>query len=443
MITDGTAVARESTLDVVRIRQDFPALQQQVYGQPLVFLDSAASSQKPLQVLDAMERIYHSTYANVHRGAYAFSQRSTDLYEQARATIAAFIGAEARDQIVFTRNATEALNLLAYSYGRTQLQPGDEIVLTELEHHANYLPWLQLAHERGIHVKLVPLTADGQLDLTTLDTLLTPRVRLVSFAHVSNVLGTITDPRPIIARAHALGAVVALDACQSAPHMPLDVQALGADFVVFSGHKMLGPTGIGVLYGRAELLAAMPPFMTGGDVARDVGFDKIVWEDAPVKFEAGTPAFVEAIGLGAAVEYLQTIGMAAVRAHERELVAYALERLAAVPGLRVFGPTDPDLRGGVVTFTVEGIAPHDLALALDQRGVAIRSGRHCAHPLHRRLGLSASARASFTLYNDHGDIDALVDGIVDIQRNPPQSADRASTDCRADQQEQIDCAAVA
>src|SRR5215211_4214556 len=431
------ADCRIATHHVACIRRDFPALQHQVHGQRLVFLDSAASSQKPVQVLEAMEHVYRSTYANVHRGAYSFSQRSTDLYEQARAKIAAFIGAEVPGQIVFTRNATEALNLLAYSYARTQLRPGDEIVLTELEHHANYLPWLQLARERNIVVKLVPLAADSTLDLAAFDALLTPQVKLVSFAHVSNVLGTITDPRPIIARAHALGAVVVLDACQSAPHMPLNVRELDADFVVFSGHKMLGPTGIGVLYGRAALLADMPPFMTGGDVARDVDFDEVIWEDAPLKFEAGTPAFVEAIGLGAAVDYVQAIGMNAVRAHERELTAYALERLGGLPGLRIYGPTDPDVRGGVVTFTVDGIEPHDLALALDQRGVAIRSGRHCAHPLHRQLGLKASARASFTIYNDLDDIDALVDGIAAIQAAlPTDSYDVAR------QSALIDCAVI-
>src|SRR5215213_2625911 len=432
------ADCRIATLDVARIRQDFPALQHQVHGQQLVFLDSAASSQKPVQVLEAMEQVYRSTYANVHRGAYSFSQRSTDLYEQARAKIAAFIGAEAPGQIVFTRNATEALNLLAYSYGRTYLRPGDEIVLTELEHHANHLPWRQLARERDIVVKLVPLAGDGTLDLAAFDALLTSQVKLVSFAHVSNVLGTITNPRPISARAHALGAVVVLDACQSAPHMPLDVGELDADFVVFSGHKMLGPTGIGVLYGRAALLADMPPFMTGGDVARDVGFDEVTWEDAPLKFEAGPPAFVEAIGLGAAVEYLQAIGMDAVRAHERELTAYALERLGSLPGLRIYGPTDPDVRGGVVTFTVEGIAPHDLALALDWRGVAIRSGRHCAHPLHRRLGISTSARASFTIYNDLDDIDVLVDGITAIQAALSREWNNTAT-----QPAWIDCAVIA
>lgn len=418
-------------IDVARIRRDFPALGQRVHGQPLVFLDSAASSQKPTQVLDAMEQVYRSTYANVHRGAYSFSMRTTDLYEQARHQIAGFIGAPSADQIVFTRNATEALNLLAYSYGRTFLRAGDEIVLTDLEHHANILPWTELARERGVVIKRIAITAEGTLDLAALDGLLTPQVRLVSFAHVSNVLGTITDPRLIIERAHAVGAVVVLDACQSAPHLPLDVAALDADFAVFSGHKMLGPTGIGVLYGRADLLAAMPPFMTGGDVARDVDFDYVVWEDAPLKFEAGTPAFVEAIGLGSAVNYLQQIGMAAVREHERELTAYGLERLSDIAGLRLYGPRDPEIRAGVLTFTLDGVAPHTLAAALDRRGIAIRSGRHCAHPLHRRLGLDASARASFTIYNDFDDVDALVEGIAAIQRNPPQPVRAVPSGCHA------------
>lgn len=293
-----------------------------------------------------------------------------------------------------------------------------------------------LARERGLVLKRIPLTPDGTLDLRTLDTLITPRTRLVSFAHVSNVLGTITDPRPIIARAHAVGAVVVLDACQSVPHLPVDVQALGADFLVFSGHKMLGPTGIGALYGRADLLAAMPPFLTGGDVAREVDFDAVEWEAAPLKFEAGTPAFVEAIGLGAAIDYLEAIGMERVRAHERELVTYALELLGELPGVQLFGPRDPELRSGVVTFTVEGIAPQDLALALDQCGVAIRSGRHCAHPLHRRLGLTASARASFAIYNDAADVEALHDGIVAIQR-------RAGTTRAAVPSRYADCGGVA
>ena len=426
----GTLQARETLLDVAHIRADFPALQQHVHGQPLVFLDSAASAQKPQAVLDAMQQIYTTSYANVHRGAYSFSRQTTDRYEAARATIARFLGAASPNDIVFTRNATEAINLVAFSYARTVLQPGDEILISDLEHHANDLPWRAVAQERGLLVKRIPLLPDGTLDLAAFAVLLTPRVKLLSFAHVSNVLGTITDPAPLIAQAHANGTVVLLDACQSAPHMPLDVQALDCDFLVFSGHKLFGPTGVGVLYGRATLLASMPPFLTGGDVARDVGFEEIVWEDAPLKFEAGTPMFVEAIGLGAAVDYLEAIGMAAVRAHEQELTAYALERFDELHGVRVFGPRDPAIRGGVITFTLEGWTAHQVASALDQAGVAVRSGRHCAHPLHKRLGVEATVRASFTIYNSHADVDALIDELHAIEQRPPQDEQVSEPGCR-------------
>lgn len=408
----------ETVLDVARLRQDFPALRQRVHGRPLVFLDSAASAQKPEPVLAAMEQVYRTTYANVHRGAYAFSRRSTELYEHARAQVASFLHAASPDEIVFTRGATEALNLVAQSYARSQFRPGDEILVTELEHHANYLPWLVLAQECGLTLRRIPLADDGTLDLRAIDTLITPRTRLVSFAHVSNVLGTISDPRPLVERAHAVGAVVVLDACQSAPHLPLDVQSLGCDFLAFSGHKLYGPTGIGILWGRPELLATMPPLVLGGDMARSVSFDQAVWEDAPLRFEAGTPPFVEAIGLGAALDYLQAIGMEQIRAHEEALLAYALERLDTLPGLRLLGPRNPARRSGAITFTVAGISPQNLAVALDCLGIAIRAGRHCAHPLHQRLGLAASARASLALYNDADDVDALVDGIQAVLRNP-------------------------
>lgn len=404
--------ARQQTrLDVSRIRQDFPIFDAPVHGKPLVFLDSAASSQKPIAVLEEMDRVYRTSYANVHRGVYGLSDRSTQLYGQAREHIATFIGAAAPENLVFTRNATEALNLVAYSYARHFLRAGDEIVLTELEHHANFVPWLVLARERGIVLKFIPLSPDGTLDLSTFDALLTPRTRLVSFAHVSNVLGTITEPAAIIQQAHAAGAVVIVDASQSVPHMPVNVQALECDFLVFSGHKMLGPTGIGVLYGRSELLEAMPPFLTGGDMIGSVSFDDVTWNDVPLKFEAGTPSFVEAIGLGAAVDYLETLGMDAVREHERILTGYALRQLADVPGVSVIGPTDPAIRAGVVSFTVEGVHPHDLASLLDRDGIAIRAGQHCAQPLHTRLGLAATARASFYVYNDEHEVDALIAGI--------------------------------
>ena len=402
---------KKLTFDVARIRQDFPALQETVHGKPFVFLDSAASSQKPVQVLDAMDSVYRTTYANVHRGVYCNSEHATELYDQAREKIARFIGSPSPEQIIFVRNATEGLNLVAYSYGRHFLQAGDEVLLTQLEHHANFVPWLELARERGVKLKFIPLTPQGTLDLSKLDELLTPQVKLVTFAHVSNVLGTITDPRPLIARAHAIGAKVIVDGCQAAPHMPVNVQELDCDFYAFSGHKMLGPTGIGVLYGKRELLEAMPPFLTGGDMINSVSMEGATWADIPVKFEAGTPSFVESIGLGAAVDYLSTLGMDAVRAHEHEIVSYALERLIEVPGVTILGPTDPEIRGGAVAFTVKGIHPHDLGTLLDREGVAIRTGHHCAQPLHTCLGLTASARASFYVYNEPREVDALVEAI--------------------------------
>lgn len=399
------------SFDTRQVRADFPILSELVNGKPVVFLDSAASSQKPRQVLQTMDDVYRSGYANVHRGVYAFSESATARYDEARAKVARFIGAPAPECVVFTRNATEALNLIAYSYGRSFLNTGDEIVITELEHHANFVPWMQLAKERGVALKFIPVTQAGQLDLSALDTIITPRTKLVSFAHVSNVLGTITDPAPIVQRARAVGARVIIDGSQSAPHMPVNVAALDCDFYVFSGHKMLGPTGIGALYGKLDVLEAMPPFMTGGDMISYVGFDEVRWNDVPLKFEAGTPAFVEAIGLGAAVDYLSALGMDAVRAHEREITAYALERMAEVPGARIIGPTDPAVRGGVVTFTLDRIHPHDLASLLDRDGVAIRAGHHCAQPLHQKLGLSATARASFYVYTEPREIDALVESI--------------------------------
>jgi cysteine desulfurase/selenocysteine lyase len=403
-------------LDSAQIRQDFPIFEARAGGRPLFFLDSAASSQKPRQVLDAMERVYRSTYANVHRGVYLQSEACTELYDQARARVARFIGAPDPAQVIFTRNATESLNLVAYSYGRHFLRPGDTIVLSELEHHANLVPWLVLAKERDLCVRYLPITSDGQLDLSALDWLLTPRVKLLCVTHVSNVLGTLSDAHLLAERAHAVGAKLVLDACQSVPHMPVDVAALGCDFLACSGHKMLGPTGIGVLYGRRELLEAMPPFLTGGGMIARVGYDGATWAEPPLKFEAGTPAFVEAIGLAAAVDYLSALGMGAVQAHAYELTAYAMERLREVPGLTIVGPPDPAARGPLVSFTLEGVHPHDLATLLDREGVAIRAGHHCAQPLHARLGLSATARASFSIYNQRDDIDALIAGIARARR---------------------------
>lgn len=403
-------------MDISKIRRDFPILAEQVNGHTVTFLDSAASSQKPVQVLQAMDAVYRHQYANVHRGVYAFSEAATALYDQVRVKVARFIGAPKPENIVFTRNATESLNLLAYSYGRHFLNEGDEILITELEHHANFVPWFQLAKEKGVCVKFIPLTQTGQLDLSHLDQLLTARTRLVSFAQVSNVLGTITDPAPLIKAAHAVGAKVIVDGCQAAPHLPINVAAMDCDFYAFSGHKMLGPTGIGVLYGKAELLEAMPPFMTGGDMISYVGFDGIRWNDVPLKFEAGTPAFVEAVGLGAAIDYLSALGMDNVRAHEKEITSYAMERVAEIPGATLYGPTDPELRGGVVSFNIDKIHPHDLASLLDQKGVAIRAGHHCAQPLHQRLKVAATARASFYIYSQPSEVDTLVDAIHFAQK---------------------------
>jgi cysteine desulfurase/selenocysteine lyase len=397
--------------DTARIRADFPILSEQVNGKPVIFLDSAASSQKPEQVIRAMDEAYRHAYANVHRGVYAFSEAATAQYDEARAKVARFIGAPAPENVIFTRNATEALNLIAYSYGRTFLSEGDEIIITELEHHANFVPWLQLAKERGLVLRFIPITPEGLLDWSKLDEWLSPRTKLVSFAQVSNVLGTITDPRPIIEKAHAAGAKVIIDGSQSVPHMPVNVSELDCDFMAFSGHKMLGPTGIGVLYGKLDLLEAMPPFLFGGDMISHVGFDGARWADVPLKFEAGTPAFVEAIGLGAAVDYLTTLGMADVRAHEKEITAYALERMSEVPGLNLIGPADADVRGGVATFTLNGIHPHDLASLLDREAVAIRAGHHCAQPLHQKLGVSATARASFYVYSEPREVDGLIEAI--------------------------------
>lgn len=399
-------------LDTVRIRADFPALAREVHGKPLVFLDSAASSQKPIPVLEAMERIYRQCYANVHRGIYAFSEEATLAYENARDRVASFINAPLREEVVFTRNTTEAINLVAYSWGRTHIRPGDRILLTQMEHHSNIVPWQLLAQEKGAKLVYLPITDDGLLRMDLLDSLL-DGVRLVAVTMMSNVLGTINPVKEIIRKAHAAGAVVLVDAAQSVPHMPVDVQDLDCDFLAFSGHKMCGPTGIGVLYGKESLLEAMPPFLGGGDMIRKVEWESATWNRPPWKFEAGTPAFVEGIGLGAAVDYLSGIGMEAIAAHERELTAYAMERLGALEGLRIIGPP-AHARGGVVAFTFHQIHPHDIAHMLDQEGIAVRAGHHCAQPLHRRLGLNATVRASFYLYNTPAEVDRLAEALEHI-----------------------------
>ncbi len=403
-----------STLDLERtvaIREDFPILKRQVHGKRLVYLDSGASSQKPTPVLEAMDRYYQTSHANVNRGVYVLSEEATEAMEQARHKIARFIRAKSAKQIIFTRNATESINLVAYSWGNANIRAGDVLLLTEMEHHANLVPWQLLAARAGARLEFVPVTDDGLLDQAAYTRLLEQtHPKLVAFTAMSNVLGTITPAKAMIAQAHAAGAVVLLDGAQSVPHLPTDVQDLDCDFLVFSGHKMLGPTGIGVLYGRRDLLEAMPPFLTGGDMIREVHLRTATWNDLPYKFEAGTPAIAESVGLAAAVDYLNALGMEFVQYHEQEVTRYALERLSAVEGLTIYGPPAA-LRGGVVSFTLGDIHPHDLAQILDNEGVCVRAGNHCAQPLIEKLGLPATARASFYIYTMPEEIDALAEAL--------------------------------
>ena len=396
---------------VVDIRSDFPILSRQVHGKPLVYLDSTASSQKPQLVIETMSDYYQRFHANVHRGVYEISEEATAAMEKARVKVARFINARRSKQVIFTRNTTESINLVAYSWGSANIAKDDLIVLTEMEHHSNLVPWQLLAERTGARLEFVPVTDDGLLRLDIYEQLLQQQPKLVAFTHMSNVLGTINPVQQMIASAHAAGAVVLVDAAQSVPHLPVDVEVLDVDFLCFSGHKMLGPTGVGVLYGKRDLLEAMPPFMGGGDMIRTVGLRKSTWNDLPWKFEAGTPAIAEAIGLGAAVDYLNALGMEQVHQHEQEITTYALERLREVPGLTVYGP-DATQRGGVISFTLGDIHPHDLASILDQQvGVAIRAGHHCAQPLMERYNLSATARASFYVYTLREDVDKLVEGL--------------------------------
>ena len=403
-----------STLDLQRtlaIREDFPILKRQVHGKRLVYLDSGASSQKPTQVLEAMDRYYQTSHANVNRGVYVLSEEATEAMEQARHKVARFIRAKSAKQVIFTRNATESINLVAYSWGNTNIHAGDVLLLTEMEHHANLVPWQLLAARTGARLEFVPVTDDGLLDQAEYTRLLEQtHPKLVAFTAMSNVLGTITPAREMIAQAHAAGALTLLDGAQSVPHLPTDVQDLNCDFLVFSGHKMLGPTGIGVLYGRRELLEAMPPFLTGGDMIREVHLRSATWNDLPYKFEAGTPAIAESVGLAAAVDYLNALGMEFVQHHEQEVTRYALERLSAVEGLTIYGPPAA-LRGGVVSFTLGDIHPHDLAQILDNEGICVRAGNHCAQPLIEKLGLPATARASFYIYTMPEEIDALAEAL--------------------------------
>jgi cysteine desulfurase/selenocysteine lyase len=398
--------------DVEAVRKDFPILERRINGKPLVYLDSAATSQKPRQVIDAMSRFYETSYAPTHRSAYQLATDATEAYETARLKVRRFINAPNTHEIIFTKNATEGLNLVAYSWGRANLHDGDAIVLTQMEHHSNIVPWQILASERNIELRWIPLTSDGQLDLTNLDQLLDGAKALCATA-MSNVLGTLTPVRLLTDAAHAHGAVAVIDACQYVPHVPTDVQAMGADFIAFSSHKMCGPSGIGVLWGKEELLDAMPPFLGGGSMINDVRLDGFTSAPLPAKFEAGTPPITEAVGFGAAIDYLNDLGMANVRAHEMHVTGEAISTLTNRFGddITIFGPTNVEMRGGAVSFAFRDIHPHDVSQVLDQSNVYVRAGHHCAKPLMRVLGIGATARASFYVYNDVDDVEALADAL--------------------------------
>ncbi|PAL26253.1 aminotransferase class V-fold PLP-dependent enzyme [Acetobacter syzygii] len=402
-----------SQLDVQAIRAQFPILAEKVHDRPLVFLDSAASAQKPNAVIDSMANTMRHQYANIHRGLHWMSERTTEAYEGVRDLVAGFLNAPSREEIVFTRNSTEAINLVAHSFGAL-LRPGQAVLISQMEHHANLVPWQMLRDRAGIELRIAPITDDGDLDMEAYKAFLADgKVGLVAITHMSNVLGTITPASQIAEVAHAAGALVLFDGSQAVVHHKTDVQALDADFYTFTGHKLYGPTGIGVLWARRALLEQMPPFLGGGDMISTVTFERSTWANIPHKFEAGTPAIVETIGLGAAIEWVSQVGFDAIAAHEAALTAHALQRLATVPGLKIVG--NPRMRGGVVSFTMEDVHPHDIATLLDRNGIAIRAGHHCAEPLMRRLGLSATARASFGIYTQKEEIDVLADTLVRIR----------------------------
>jgi cysteine desulfurase/selenocysteine lyase len=409
-----TAGASIRTLDPAAVAAQFPILQREIDGRRLVYLDSGATAQKPASVIETIDDSFRLHNANIHRGVYTLAQEATDRFEGARERIARFIGARP-SQTIFTKNVTEAINLVAYAWGRRNVGAGDTIVLTPMEHHSNIVPWQQLARAVGARLAYVELTEDGRLDLDSLDALLRLEPKLVAVAHVSNVLGTLNPVQEIVRRAHAAGAVVLVDGAQAVPHLPVDVTAIGADFYGFTGHKVYGPTGVGVLHGRRELLEAMEPFLTGGDMIGQVDFHDSTWKELPWKFEAGTSPYVEATGLGAAVEWLDALGVDAVRAHEAEITRYALERLAEVPGLTIYGPS-AEQRGALVSFALEGVHPHDVSEILGREQICVRAGHHCAQPLMRRLGVAATTRASFAAHTTLDDVDALVEGLAGVRR---------------------------
>lgn len=401
-------------LVVSSIREDFPILQQTVNGKPLIYLDSTATSQKPEAVIRVMDEYYRKYNANVHRGVYSLAEEATARYEDARKKVQKFINAKSYREVIYTRNATEAINLVAYAWGRQNIHEGDEIVSTLIEHHSNIVPWQLLAKEKHAKLNFIGVDDQARLRLEDIEKVITPKTKLVAATMMSNVAGTITPIQQIIERAHAVGAVVLVDGAQGVPHMPVDVQALDVDFLAFSGHKMLGPF-VGILYGKRALLEAMNPFLGGGDMIREVHLEESKWNELPYKFEAGTPAIVEGIGLGAAVDYLNALGMENVREHERELTVYALDKIGSVDGIRIVGPKSADERGGVVAFDVPGVHPHDVAQIFDREGICVRAGHHCAMPLHEHYGLAATTRASFYVYNIPDEIDKLVETLGKVR----------------------------
>jgi cysteine desulfurase/selenocysteine lyase len=406
------AVGARATLDARKLRADFPILQQEINGKPLAYLDSAVTAQKPRQVLVAMTHFYETSYGNVHRGVYGLAERATEAFEGARDRIARFVNAPSSRELIFTRNATESLNLVAYAYGLATFGPGDVVIVTELEHHSNFVPWQYVAKRTGASFRMIRLTETGELDLDGLDEIAGDGdIKLVATNLVSNALGTVNPVEKLTAWAHEQGAVMVVDAAQAAPHRAIDVQALDCDFLAFSAHKMCGPSGVGALWGRRELLEAMEPFNLGGHMIRKVQFEETTWGDLPHKFEAGTSPIAEAVGFGAAVDYLNEVGLDAIEQYEHDLVAYALERLVDVPGIKLYGPA-PEKRAGIVSFNMEGIHPHDVAQVLDWEGVAIRAGHHCCQPLMAKLGVAATNRASFYLYTLPDEIDRLADGLL-------------------------------
>lgn len=405
----------DGSLDVARIKRDFPILNQQVHGHRLVYLDNAATSQKPQSVIDAITAYYKRQNANIHRGLHFLAEEATAAYEHTREHVAQFLGGVDRREIIFTRGTTEGINLLAYTWGEENIGESDEIVITEMEHHANLVPWVMLAQRKGATLKRIPLTLCGHLDLSNIDEIITPRCKLLALSHMSNVLGTINPVADLAEKAHQVGALVLGDGAQAAPHMPVNVKDLNVDFYSLSSHKMLGPTGVGVLYGRAELLDRMPPFNFGGEMIEQVSFDKITWAELPHKFEAGTPDIANVVAFDAALTYLEQLGMENIRRHEIELTAYAMGRLSELEGLEVQGPREAEQRGGAISFVDPNIHPHDISTFLDSRGIAIRAGHHCCQPLMRLMGIVATARASLYVYNDETDVNALVEALKEMR----------------------------